>query len=140
MRKFTKNILESKKTKELETYKMKEYYNSMDLVVANLEYISKECNDFGPMAVTTEQRYIFEIIEEDSKTKYREVFTGFVADTDSHYFNLPYIVNIQSLKEAVPNIADVIPRLGLLLTINDVNSINNKIEKNREQQELNLKK
>ena len=62
-----------------DNYKMKENYNSNDLVVANLEYVSNSGMSYSPLVEQT-QKYIFEEIEEDGKKRYREVFTGFIAD------------------------------------------------------------
>ena len=78
-----------------ENYQMKDNYNADNLVVANLEYISSEATPYGPMVKKTTQKYIFEILNENGKTRYREIFTGFIADCEeSHYFDLPYAVNI----------------------------------------------
>ena len=94
-----------------------------NLVVANLEYISSEPTIYGPMIKQTEQKYIFELLNENGKIRYREIFTGFVADAEeSHYFDLPYVVNIVPLKEQVPDVADNIPKYGLLLVLNAVNT------------------
>ena len=89
-------------------------YVTNNLVVANLEYISSEPTIYGPMIKQTEQKYIFELLNENGKIRYREIFTGFVADAEeSHYFDLPYVVNIVPLKEQVPDVADNIPKYGL---------------------------
>ena len=75
------------------------------------------------MIKQTEQKYIFELLNENGKIRYREIFTGFVADAEeSHYFDLPYVVNIVPLKEQVPDVADNIPKYGLLLVLNAVNT------------------
>ena len=108
-----------------ENYQMKDSYNADNLVVANLEYISSEATPYGPMVKKTTQKYIFEILNENSKNRYREIFTGFIADCEeSHYFNLPYVVNIIALKEQVPSVANNIPKYGLLLVLNEVNTKN----------------
>lgn len=96
-------------------------YMTDNLVVANLDYISSKLTPYGPMVKQTEQKYIFELLNENGKIRYREIFTGFVADAEeSHYFDLPYVVNIVSLKEQVPDVADIIPKYGLVL--NEVNT------------------
>ena len=111
-----------------ENYQMKDNYNSANLIVANLEYISSEPTPYGPMVKQTEQKYIFEMLNEDGKIRYREVFTGFIADADeSHYFDLPYVVNIVSLKEKVVSVGNNVPKYGLLLILNEVNT--NRIHK-----------
>lgn len=111
-----------------DNYKINDSYKTDDLVVANLEYISSEATPYGPMVKQTEQKYIFEILNENGKTRYREIFTGFIADAEeSHYFDLPYVVNIVSLKEHVPSVAENIPKYGLLLVLNEVNT--KKLEK-----------
>ncbi len=111
-----------------DNYKINDSYKTDDLVVANLEYISSEATPYGPMVKQTEQKYIFEMLNENSKTRYREIFTGFIADAEeSHYFDLPYVVNIVSLKEQVPSVAENIPKYGLLLVLNEVNT--KKLEK-----------
>lgn len=106
-----------------DNYKMNDSYRADNLVVANLEYISSEATPYGPMVKQTAQKYIFETVNEKGKIRYREIFTGFIADADeSHYFDLPYVVNVVSLKEQVPSTADVLPKYGLLLVLNEVNT------------------
>lgn len=108
-----------------QNYQMKDSYNADNLVVANLEYISSEPTLYGPMAKKTTQKYIFEILNENGKNRYREIFTGFIADSEeSHYFDLPYVVNIVALKEQVPSVTNSIPKYGLLLVLNEVNTEN----------------
>lgn len=105
-----------------DNYKMNDNYVTNNLVVANLEYISSEPTPYGPMVKQTKQKYIFELLNENGKIRYREIFTGFVADAEeSHYFDLPYVVNVVSFKEEVPDVADNIPKYGLLLVLNEVN-------------------
>ena len=109
-----------------ENYQMKDSYNADNLVVANLEYISSEPTPYGPMVKKTTQKYIFEILTENSKVRYREIFTGFIADSEeSHYFDFPYVVNIIALKEQAPSVANNVPKYGLLLVLNEVNTKNN---------------
>ena len=111
-----------------DNYKMNDSYKTDDLVVANLEYISSEVTPYGPMVKQTEQKYIFEMLNENGKTRYREIFTGFIADAEeSNYFDLPYVVNVVSLKEQVPSVAENIPKYGLLLVLNEANT--KKLEK-----------
>lgn len=108
-----------------ENYKMTDTYKTEDLVIGNLQYISSKYTNSGPMIVTTKQKYVFEKIDVEGKVKYREVFTGFIADTDSNYFDLPYIVNIKPIKEVIKNIAETLPKYGLLLVIDEINKIEN---------------
>ena len=108
---------------ESDNYKLKDNYVTDNLVVANLKYISSEATPSGPMIKQTEQKYIFELLNENGKIRYREIFTGFVADAEeSQYFDLPYVVNVVSLKEQVLCVADNIPRYGLLLVLNEINT------------------
>ena len=108
---------------ESDNYKMKENYKTSNLVVANLEFVSSEPTPCGPMVNTTTQKYIFEMFSENGKIRYRELFTGFIADSEeSHYFELPYIVNIVPLQEQVPSIAKNISKYSLLLILNEVNT------------------
>ena len=67
------------------------------------------------MIETTKQKYIFEITNIEGNIRYREIFTGFIADVEEHYFDLPYVVNIKSLNEEIPTVAKNIPKYGLLL-------------------------
>ena len=75
-----------------ENYKMSDSYQSDNLIAANLEYISSEPTTYGPMVKSTEQKYIFEVINDNGKIRYREIFTRFIADdNESCYFDLPYV-------------------------------------------------
>ena len=114
-----------------ENYKMKDNYNKDDLVVANLEYVMSAYTDFGPMVKTTKQRYIFEKIEEDGKVRYREVFTGFIADTESAYFDLPYVVNIKPIDKVLDKVTETLPKYSLLLAIDEINTTQKVKVKNR---------
>ena len=109
---------------ETENYIMPEYFDVSKLVVANLESISNETE--LPTVSTTDQKYIFEKINDNDRTRYKEVFTGFITDIEDncHYFNYPYLVNIVSLKEALPTIRDSVPKFSLLLI-----EVNTKLEK-----------
>lgn len=117
---------ENKFSFKSDNYQMKNSYNSDKLIVANLEYVSNEPTRYGPIVKRTEQKYIFEILNEDGKIRYREIFTGFIADAnESHYFNLPYVVNIVSLKEQVTSVGNNIPKYSLLLVLNELNKKHN---------------
>lgn len=122
-----KNDLQSFKS---EMYQMKESYNAENLVVANLEYISSDSTPYGPMVKKTTQKYIFEVLNENNKERYREVFTGFIADSENHYFDLPYVINIIALEEQLPSVANSISKYGLLLVLDEINNSNTrKLEK-----------
>ena len=103
-------------------YKLKDRYKTDDLVIGNLEYISSLSTPNGPIIETTEQKYIFLKFKDKDKTRYVEIFTGLIVDSDiSCYFDLPYIVNIESLKDNIKDISDEIAKYGLLLILNEIN-------------------
>ena len=103
-------------------YVMKEVYDAKNLVIGNLKYISSEVTDFGPKVKRTKKPYIFEQIEVDGKTRYQEVFTGFIVKETAQYFDLPYIVDVEKLIDILPEYTDAqIPKLGMLLTMDEVN-------------------
>lgn len=103
-------------------YKTKEKYNANELIIANFRKVSNTIDSFTPMTETTEQKYIFEKLCENGKIKYREVFTGFIANDKSGYFNIPYVVNSISYVELYPEYKDFeIPKLGLIWIQNDIN-------------------
>ena len=105
-----------------ENYKMSDEFDSMKLYVGNLEYISSTPTSFGPKCERTEQKYLFEKIEEDGKVKYREIFTGFLADKDQgSYFDLPYVVNVERLVDVYPNVWGKIHKYACLLILDEVN-------------------
>lgn len=106
-----------------DNYKMQDYYKSDNLVIGNLEQISSEVTPYGPMINKTTQKYIFEKINENGKTRYREIFTGFIFDSNesSHYFDLPYVVNIVPLKDKIPTITEDFHKYSLLLILDKVN-------------------
>lgn len=105
-----------------DNYIMKDSYKTDNLVVANLEYVSSEVTPNGPMVKRTSQKYIFEMLIEEDEIRYRELFTGFIADEESHYFDLPYVVNVVPLKEQVPTVAETITKYALLLVLNEANT------------------
>lgn len=111
---------------------MKGKYRSDKLVVGNFQYISTQEDPHVPMVETTEQKYIFEIIQKgNGDIKYREVFTGDEFDgKPSHkrcdgielvVMNFPYVVNIEPLSEKMDNVSDMISKSALLLVLNEVN-------------------
>ena len=105
-------------------YVMAEIYDAENLVVGKLEVISSDVTEFGPMVKKTSQNYIFEPIVINGVIKYQEIFTGFIAgDSAEGYFDLPYVVDMVALTEILVDYKqEKIPKLGMLLTLNDVNS------------------
>lgn len=107
-------------------YTMKKSYQADELVVAELKRISNDF-DFEELSVaviTTEQKYLFEIVWEDAKMKYREVFTGFIANDKSEYINLPYVGNPKPLVEVLPELEHRdLSKLNLILVSNNINDI-----------------
>lgn len=109
-----------------EDYKMKEKYSTNNLVVANLQRISRTVTNFGPRIEKTEQKYIFEMIVEQ-KIKYREIFTGFIANDEEEGFNLPFVINPEPFTDYFPEtIGREIPKLSLIWILNDINFPKNK--------------
>ena len=109
-------------------YQMKEEYSANDLFVANLRRISGAVYDYGPVVETTEQRYIFEIIKGETP-RYREVFTGFIAEVYTKYFNLPYVVDVVPFTDFFPEtMGTMIPKLSLIWIQNDINFTKPKIK------------
>lgn len=103
-------------------YQMKKYYDAEELVVANLERISNDYTEWGPMVYSTEQKYLFEVIYEGNETKYREVFTGFIASDKEEYFDLPYVSEPKPITDYLPNAKGVkLPKYSLLWLLNDIN-------------------
>lgn len=133
----------SKKKDTNENYVMKEKYHADKLVVANLQRISSLDTPFGPMIETTEQKYIFEIIECDKNIKYREIFTGFITECvddttkngiDFKYFDLPYVYKPIRFTDYVPEtIGMKLPKLSLIWAQNDIN-----YAKNQEKHEVKI--
>ena len=120
---FKKKLKNNLSEVNSDNYKMQDYYKSDNLVIGNLEQISSEVTPFGPMVNKTTQKYIFEKINENGKTRYREIFTGFIFDSNesSHYFDLPYVVNIVPLKDKIPTITEDFHKYSLLLILDKVN-------------------
>jgi len=104
-------------------YTMAEIYDAEKLVVGKFKYISNDVTEFGPMVKKTSQNYIFEPIVINGIVKYQEVFTGFIVGDSEEYFDLPYVVDMEKLTEiSVDYKQTKIPKLGMLLTLNEVNS------------------
>lgn len=102
----------------------KKEYEAEKLVIGKLEYVSSEFMEGGPISKRTNQYYLFEPIIVDGEMRYQEVFTGFIAsDKLEGYFDLPYIIAIENLTEVLPGYEGLmIPRLGMLLLLDGVNS------------------
>ncbi len=62
-------------------YEMSDSYSTDNLVVTNLKYISSVPTPYGLMAKETTTKYIFETLNKNGKIRYREIFTGFIADS-----------------------------------------------------------
>lgn len=104
-------------------YKMKNNYSADKLIVANFERISSEATMYGPMVETTEQKYLFEIYKiNGSEIKYREIFTGFIANDKEKFFDLPYVVNPHPFTDYFPETKGTdVPKLSLLWAQNEIN-------------------
>lgn len=110
-------------------YRMKDKYEADQLIVANFERIPKRKTEFGLIIETTEQKYIFEPVKDGEKIKYREIFTGFIANDKDEYFDLPYVVNPVSFTDYFPETVGIeVPKLSLLWALNDINYPKEKTE------------
>ena len=118
---FGKKNKKERLSNDSNNYIMPECFDTSNLVVANLEMVTND-EEF-PMVSTTDQKYIFEIVTDNDKVRYKEVFTGFITDIEDncHIFNYPYVVNITSLNEIIPTINKTIPKLSLLIVLNEIN-------------------
>lgn len=121
---INKNTKKEESNSSSENYIMAEIYDAEKLVIGKLEQISSDINEFGPIVKKTSQNYIFEPIVIDGVVNFREVFTGFIAGASAEgYFDLPYVVDIEKLTEILVGYKQTrIPKFGMLLTLNDVNS------------------
>ena len=113
-------------------YKMKDAYEADKLIVGNFQRISGGyMGGDGPIVETTEQKYIFESIQEGKKTRYREIFTGFVTDNiddtskdgiNCKYFDLPYLYEPEKFTDYFPQTKGLsLPKLSLIWIQNDIN-------------------
>ena len=118
-RKRKRNLEELKLSK---SYNMEESYLTADIVVGNLEYVSSAYTPHGPMVETTKQKYFLRLVEDGEDPKYQELFTGYVTNTESQYFDVPYVVNVKPLTEEIPNVSKKLHRYGLLLLLNEINT------------------
>ena len=113
---------------EEKNYKMKKEYSADKLFVGNLETISSYgIDEDGPVVKITKQKYIFELKKDG---KYREIFTGFLAEKVNNaengisfkYFNLPYVNNIESFTKYFPEYSGkTIPKLAFITIMDDLN-------------------
>ena len=106
---------------ETKDYQMKYQYPASSLLVGNLEYVSNQ--EEMPTVVRTNQKYLFELVEDEGKLKYREVFTGFVTEGEKEcvFFNLPYVVEPIALKEVLPDVSEHLTKFALLLALDEIN-------------------
>lgn len=95
----------------------KKYYNSKELYYGNIEYISIEHTDFGPVLYTSENKYIFEKIEKKGIVFFKEVFTGLIFNTGFSE-NKPYVLNYTKLNTSNKKISS----LELLILLDKLNS------------------
>lgn len=112
-------------------YSMKEKYNTNELIVANLQRISSAYVPYGPIIETTNQKYIFEKIENNNNIKYREIFTGFITEcldntdkneTTIQFFGFPYVYKPKKFTDYFPETIGIeIPKLSLIWAQNDIN-------------------
>ncbi len=105
-----------------EGYTMKKEYHADEIIVSQLDYVSTEDAN-GPLHYKTSLKYFFEPIEEEGKTRWREIFTGFIADDELTYFDLPYLSKEkETLTDYFEELEGVtLPNLSLLLYLNKVN-------------------
>ena len=97
-------------------------YPVAGLVVANLERIPGKIKEVGPLVETTEQKYLFEIVEEDGQIQYRELLTGSLFKDKEEYFDVPYIVNPEPLALYWQEEETEISSSLLLWLLNDINN------------------
>ena len=103
-------------------YVMKDNYNVDDLMVGNFNYVSSNATEGGIKEVQTDQKYFFEEVLDNRKTKYREIFTGFIANSkESGCFDVPYVVNAKPLRELFQG-KDVLSKHALILVLDIVNT------------------
>ena len=103
-------------------YQMKDEYEADSLVVAKFSRIPDGITDFGPIIETTEQKYIFEKMNEKGKLKYREIFTGFIAIDRPEFFMLPFVAELEKFIDYFPETeGEKIPKLSLIWSLNDIN-------------------
>lgn len=111
-------------------YQMKDRYAAKDLYVGVFERIPYMTEPGGANIETTTQKYIFEIIQDGEETKYREVFTGFIAKLAdqngvvTEYFNIPYVKDPQPITDYLPVTEGLeLPKLSLIWALNDINTV-----------------
>ena len=103
-------------------YQMKDNYDANILIVSRLARVSNEITKYGPILQITEQKYIFEPIIINNETKYREVFTGFIAGNEEENFMLPFVIEPELFINYIPETKDKkLPKLSLLWILNDIN-------------------
>lgn len=112
---------------EEKNYKMKKEFDANNLLVGNLETITSGNIYDSPMIKITKQKYIFELRKDG---KYREIFTGFLADKVNNtengisfkYFDLPYINNIEQFTKYFPEYkGKKIPKLAFITIMDELN-------------------
>lgn len=106
-----------------EGYTMKKEYSADGIIVSKLYFVKGNEELFGLISGKTKIKYFFEPIEEDEKIRYREIFTGFIADDELAYLDLPYLSKEkEALTDYFTELKGVtLPKLSLLLYLNKVN-------------------
>lgn len=103
-------------------YQMKDVYYADELIVGNLQRLSSSITNYSSMVESTEQKYIFEIVDDGKKIKYREIFTGFIVDNQADFFDIPYVVNIALFTDYFPETIGLeLSKLSLIWIQNDLN-------------------
>lgn len=114
-------------------YQMKKSYNADTLVVANLQRLLMDKETFESKSEITEQKYLFELINDNGKSRYREIFTGFIIDTidinsqdEMKFINYPYIYEPQKFTDFFPNTKNKeLSKIDLIWIQNDINILKN---------------
>lgn len=104
-------------------YVINDYYHPSVLFVGNLEYASSKYSSKETKYITTNEKFLFELVSIDNVFKYREVFTGLtVFDSNMKIeWDVPYAINLVNIKEAVPNIKDKVSKDSLLFLMDYIN-------------------
>lgn len=117
--KYCKTHLKTNREIKNTAYKMKSEYDADRLIVSSLSQVYYESNDLTPTYRETNLKYFFEQITINGKTKYREVFTGFITDMEP---TESYLVKPESFTDYFPETKGTkVNKLTLILKLNDIN-------------------
>ena len=94
------------------TYKMKKYYKIDDLIVA--QFVKNENSNY-----TTNNKYIFEIIKEKGKVKYREIISGLTIENNE--VNMSLIKNRELFINYFPNEKEKISQDTIYWALKELN-------------------